>query len=103
MNTASKNVSYVPNCWMAPSTITVRPAAGPLTLNGDFEIEATTVPPIIPVNSPANNGAPDAIAIPKHSGSATKNTTTLAGKSYFKSLFDNFKKADIRVPNILFV
>lgn len=85
---------------MAPRTITVNPAAGPLTLSEDPEIVATTMPPIIPVNNPANNGAPEAIAIPKHSGNATKNTTTLAGKSYFKSLFDSFKKADVRVPNI---
>jgi hypothetical protein len=31
--------------------------------------------------SPENKGAPLANAIPKHKGSATKNTTTLAGKS----------------------
>ncbi len=85
---------------MAPKTITVNPAAGPLTDKGDPEIDATTIPPMIPVKIPANRGAPDAIAIPRHNGKATKNTTILAGKSYFKSLFDNFKKADVRVPNI---
>ncbi|GGE31156.1 hypothetical protein GCM10011516_31130 [Sphingobacterium cellulitidis] len=85
---------------MAPNTITVSPAAGPLTDKGDPEMDATTIPPIIPVNIPANNGAPDAMAIPKHNGNATKKTTILEGKSYFKSLFESFKKADVRVPNI---
>jgi len=31
-------------------------------------------------------GAPLANAIPKHNGNATKNTTILAGKSFFKVL-----------------
>jgi hypothetical protein len=31
---------------------------------------------------PAKSGAPDARAIPRHNGRATKNTTMLAGKSY---------------------
>jgi hypothetical protein len=35
---------------------------------------------------PANKGAPDAKAIPKHNGTATKNTTMLAGKSFLKFL-----------------
>jgi hypothetical protein len=35
---------------------------------------------------PENNGAPDARAIPKHKGSATKNTTNPAGRSFFKFL-----------------
>jgi hypothetical protein len=87
---------------MELATIVVNPAAGPLTLSDDPENEATTIPPMTPVNTPANRGAPDAIAIPRHNGSATKNTTILAGKSYFKSLFDNFRKADMRVPNIIF-
>jgi hypothetical protein len=58
------------------------------------------MPPIIPVKTPANNGAPEAMAIPKHKGRATKNTTILAGKSYFKFLFESFKKAGKRVPNM---
>jgi hypothetical protein len=33
---------------------------------------------------PANKGAPEASAIPKHNGSATKNTTILAGISRCK-------------------
>jgi hypothetical protein len=38
---------------------------------------------------PENNGAPEAKAIPKHKGTATKNTTILAGKSFLSS-FNNF-------------
>ena len=35
---------------------------------------------------PEKRGAPDARAMPKHKGSATKNTTSPAGKSSFKYL-----------------
>ena len=35
---------------------------------------------------PENKGAPDASAIPRHNGTATKKTTILAGKSLFNSL-----------------
>jgi len=55
---------------------TARPAAGPLTWSGHPEIEPTTRPPMIPVMSPAPGGAPEAIAMPMHSGRATRNTTT---------------------------
>ena len=47
----------------------------------------TIIPPIIPAIRPENSGAPLAKAIPKQSGSATKNTTILAGMSLFK--FEN--------------
>jgi hypothetical protein len=36
---------------------------------------------MIPAINPENSGAPLANAIPRHSGNATKNTTTLDGKS----------------------
>lgn len=36
----------------------------------------------MPEITPDNNGAPLAKATPKHSGNATKKTTTLAGKSF---------------------
>ena len=39
------------------------------------------IPPIIPDKSPEYNGAPDANAIPKHKGKATKKTDKPAGKS----------------------
>jgi hypothetical protein len=64
----------------------VSPAAGPLTLSGEPLVKATTVPPTIPEIIPENNGAPEAKAIPKQSGNATKNTTKPAGKSFFKYL-----------------
>jgi hypothetical protein len=35
---------------------------------------------------PENKGAPDASAMPKHKGKATKKTTSPAGKSSFKYL-----------------
>jgi hypothetical protein len=41
----------------------------------------TTNPPTIPEMIPENKGAPEAIAIPKHSGKATKKTTKPAEKS----------------------
>jgi hypothetical protein len=44
------------------------------------------MPPTIPAINPENNGAPLANAIPRHNGSATKNTTILAGMSFFKYL-----------------
>ena len=39
-----------------------------------------TIPPTIPAIIPDNGGAPEANAIPKHKGSATKNTTIPDGK-----------------------
>ena len=59
------------------------PAAGPLTPIFEPLMAPTMIPPTIPAISPLNRGAPLANAIPKHNGSATKNTTILAGKSFF--------------------
>ena len=47
----------------------------------DFENTPTTIPPTTPATIPENKGAPEASAIPRHNGRATRNTTTLAGKS----------------------
>jgi hypothetical protein len=69
---------------MAVNTIATKPAAGPLTPICDPLKSPTTIPPIAPANNPEINGAPDANAIPKQSGTATKNTTILAGISLFK-------------------
>ena len=74
---------------MAFNTITVKPAAGPLTLSDEPLANATTIPPTIPAIIPENKGAPDARAIPKHNGKATKNTTKPAGKSFFKYFKEN--------------
>jgi hypothetical protein len=59
------------------------PAAGPLTPIFDPLRAPTRIPPIIPAITPENKGAPLANATPKQRGNATKNTTTLAGKSFF--------------------
>ena len=60
---------------MAVKTIAVKPAAGPVTLNAELLKNPTIIPPITPETIPANNGAPEAKAIPKHNGKATKKTT----------------------------
>jgi hypothetical protein len=69
---------------MAANTIVVSPAAGPLMLSGDLLKAPTIAPPMIPDNSPENKGAPDAKAIPRHRGNATRNTTTPERKSFEK-------------------
>jgi hypothetical protein len=69
-------------------TITVSPAAGPLTDTWDFDSEPTTIPPTIPAINPEMGGAPLATAIPKHRGRATKKTTKLDFKSYLKISFN---------------
>jgi hypothetical protein len=79
--TASKNASNDGSTSIAPKTITVRPAAGPLTDKGDFDNAPTKMPPTIPAITPEKSGAPDARATPRQSGSATRNTTIDAGKS----------------------
>ena len=61
--------------------MTVRPAAGPLTPRAEWLTRGTRMPPIMPAINPENNGAPEAIAMPKQRGTATKNTTTPAGIS----------------------
>ena len=83
--TAIKKASQEPpNVLIEVNTMTAKPAAGPLTPSGDPLATPTTIPPTIPAIMPANKGAPDARAIPKHNGTATKKTTMLAGRSFFK-------------------
>ena len=83
--TANKKAVQEPIAAIEVSTITASPAAGPLTPSGEPLAIPTTIPPTIPAIIPANNGAPDANAIPRHNGTATKKTTILAGKSLFSS------------------
>jgi hypothetical protein len=71
---------------MEVNTITAKPAAGPLTPKEEPLAIPQTIPPTIPAMIPANKGAPEASAIPKHKGTATKNTTILAGKSFLMCL-----------------
>ena len=63
------------------ATKVVKPAAGPETASCDPLTKATTSPPMMPDKSPAYNGAPEAKAIPKQRGSATRKTESPAGKS----------------------
>lgn len=66
---------------MANKTKAATLAAGPLTLVPDLLKYPIITPPIIPEIKPDIKGAPLASAIPKHRGSATKNTTIPAGIS----------------------
>ncbi|MNE83797.1 hypothetical protein D3C80_1806440 [compost metagenome] len=69
-------------CWRTSSnTSTARPAAGPLTCNGEPASQPTTSPPMIPVIRPLAGGSPEAMAMPMHRGRATRNTTTEANSS----------------------
>ena len=65
-------MSNAPSSLIALSTITAKPAAGPLTPNWDPLKMPTTIPPTIPEIIPENKGAPEANAIPKQRGTATK-------------------------------
>ena len=62
-------------------TMAARPAAGPLTLTCDPLIAPTTMPPMMPEMTPEMIGAPDASAMPRQSGMATRNTTRPAMRS----------------------
>ena len=59
-----------------------------------------------PAISPENKGAPLAGAMPRHSGTATKNTTTPAGRSWRRGLaacnssFSNAPLADSGVASV---
>ena len=64
--------------------MTARPAAGPLTPSEDPLREPTIRPPMTPAIKPAIGGAPEASAIPRHSGRATRKTTIDAGMSQLK-------------------
>jgi hypothetical protein len=79
--TASRKASNVPSVLMESKTTTVNPAAGPLTLTLDPLSIPTTIPPTIPAIIPENAGAPEANAMPKHKGKATKKTTNPAARS----------------------
>ena len=70
--TANKKTSQEPSTAIELNTITAKPAAGPLTPKGDPLAIPTTIPPTIPAIMPANKGAPEASAMPRHRGTATK-------------------------------
>ena len=91
INTAHKNKGKFPIAVIAPNTNAAKPAAGPLTLNAELLSEPITIPPTIPEINPLKSGAPLANAIPKHSGKATKKTTSPDGRSDLK-LFNSILK-----------
>ena len=62
----------------------IKLAAGPETLTWEPLKYPTTKPPIIPVITPENAEAPEAPAIPKQRGRATKNTTIPDKESVLK-------------------
>jgi len=66
---------------MEVKTTAAKPAAGPLTLVCDQLMDPTTIPPKIPEMTPDIKGAPEAKAIPRHKGNATKKTTKPAIRS----------------------
>jgi hypothetical protein len=72
---------------MAVATMMVKPAAGPLTDISEPEKLPIIIPPIIPAINPENNGAPEARAIPKQSGRATRNTEMPDFQSFLKNDF----------------
>ena len=74
-----KNNSKLPKSVMAPKTMAAKPAAGPETEIGELLMNPITSPPTIPAKIPESGGAPDANAIPKQSGNATRNTTIPEG------------------------
>ena len=72
---AIKTSSNEPKSETPATKIAVKPAAGPDTLMGELLKQPTIRPPIIPEITPAKGGAPEANAMPKQSGRATKKTT----------------------------
>ena len=80
---AHRKSSKAPRSLMAVKTIAVSPAAGPETEMFELLMEPTTSPPTMPAIIPDSGGAPEARAIPRHKGSATRNTTRPEGKFSF--------------------
>src|SRR6185295_4995243 len=82
--------TQVRKSWNEPSscseanTMVLSPAAGPLTETADLLRAPAITPPATPAISPETRGAPEARAMPKHNGKATRKTTTEAGPSYLR-------------------
>jgi hypothetical protein len=81
MTTAMRNVGKSPSEMMAEATTVAKPAAGPETESSDPEKSDMIMPPTTPAMIPENSGAPEASAMPKQSGNATRKTTSPAGTS----------------------
>ncbi len=61
-----------PSSVTAPKTMTIMPAAGPLIVTYEPDSRLATVPATMPEMMPAIGGAPEANAMPRHSGSAMR-------------------------------
>ena len=77
---AHKKSSKLPSCVIAPNTIATKPAAGPATLICEVLNQPIIIPPTMPEIMPESGGAPEARAIPKQSGKATRKTTNPEAK-----------------------
>jgi hypothetical protein len=79
-------------------TTVIKPAAGPETPSRELLNKPTTTPPMIPAIKPEigigvkPSTEVEANPIPKHKGSATKNTTILEGRSSLHDLKRFFKR-----------
>lgn len=77
---AHRNSSNEPSSVIAARIIAAKPAAGPETLMCEVLSEPITMPPTMPANTPDNGGAPEASAMPRHNGRATRKTTSPEAK-----------------------
>ena len=95
---ANKNALNDPKVEMEEITTVIKPAAGPETPSRELLNDPTTTPPMIPAIKPEIGiGAKpstevEANPIPKHKGSATKNTTILEGRSALHDLKSFFTR-----------
>src|SRR6056297_465702 len=94
ISTANRKASKDPKMAICAATIAVKPAAGPLTLVCEPLTHPTIMPPTIPAIRPEKSGAPEASAIPRQSGSATRKTTPLAVMSLTRERGESIEEED---------
>src|SRR3569833_856430 len=82
------------------NTITARPAAGPLTCNGEPASAPTMMPPMMPVIRPFSGGTPEATAMSMHRGIATRNTTIDAVKTRTRTVLRDGAPAAAAVTRV---
>ena len=82
---AQRNNSKECNWLIVAKTIATSPAAGPATLICEVLRVPIMIPPTMPEIIPESGGAPEANAMPKQSGNATRNTTKPEAKFCFNS------------------
>jgi hypothetical protein len=75
------SLAYVAQSVTQPNTITINPAAGPLIVICELLMNAVMIPPAMAVKMPASGGQPLAPEMPRHNGSAIKNTMNPDKKS----------------------